>query len=143
MIHVYFDGSCGPKNPGGTAAWGFVVKDEEYNVLYTAYGRVGTGPLLSNNCAEFAGLYEAMKYIRKNFQKENVCFHGDSTLVIELMNKRAQAKKGLYLPYYKKSAELAEPYIQAKQWSFEWIVRDLNSEADELAQYSRFQEKGH
>lgn len=142
MLEIYFDGSCGPRNPGGTAAFGFVIK-RDGETIYRGYGRAGSGPDMSNNLAEYEGLYQAMCRVKEDFPEEKATFYGDSTLVINQMNKVSQAKKGLYLPYYKKSAELAEPYIQRQQWSFEWIARDLNSEADDLSQYQRFKPKGN
>ena len=137
MIQVFFDGSYGPRFPNGTAAYGFVVKGES---VYKSYGRVGSGPGFSCNCAEYEGLYQAMLYVQEHFPSEKVTFRGDSTLVINQMNKVSKAKKGHYLPYYEKSRALAEPYIESQQWSFEWIARAFNSEADELAQYQRSKE---
>lgn len=136
MITVYFDGSYGPKSPYGTAAWGFVVKQDEATV-HAAYGRTGSGMGFSSNCAEFDGLYQAMSYVHQTYPDQPVTFHGDSTLVINLMNSVAKAKKGLYIPYYEKSAALAAPYIRRQQWLFEYVPRAMNSEADELSQYLR------
>lgn len=136
MITAYFDGSCGP-GPGGTAAYGFVVK-RDGETIHAAYGRAMTGPTATCNLAEYSGLYAAMQYVQEKFPEEKVVFYGDSTLVINQMNGVAKAKKGHYVPYYEKSIAFAAPYIEREQWSFEWIPRGLNSEADELSQYMRF-----
>lgn len=137
-LFVYFDGSCGPRNPGGTAAYGFVVKDHDGNILHSGCGRAERGQEATNNLAEYAGLYWAMRWVHENHPRTETTFMGDSTLVISQMRGEGKAKKGKYLPWYRKSAELAKPYIEKKLWKFLWIQRALNSEADELSQYYRF-----
>ncbi len=115
-LTVYCDGSCGPINPGGTAAYGFVVKNDDLDVIYEGSGKVGAGELMSNNVAEFAALVAAMEWIKQNYPDA----------------------EGKYLPYYKQAIGIAAPYIIRRQWEFRWIQRALNSEADALAQYHRF-----
>lgn len=139
-IQIYFDGSYGPRFPNGTAAYGFVVK-RDGETIFEGNGRVGSGPGFSCNVGEAEGLYQSMVYAHENFPDEQVVFYGDSTLVINLINGVAKARKGHYLPYYEKAEAFAKPYIERRQWSFEWIVREMNHEADELAQYSRYKEK--
>ena len=142
ILEVYFDGSCGPKNPGGTAAYGYAVYSVvDRELIHTGYGRVISGAAASNNVGEYAGLYEAMKFIAEKYPNTPTVFYGDSSLVINQMNGVAKAKKGLYIPYYLKAIQLAEPYITSGLWSFEWIPRDMNSVADELSQYSRYEER--
>lgn len=136
-LQAYFDGSYGPKFPNGTAAYGFIIKGDS---VYAGYGRLGSGPGFSNNCAEYFGLYQAMLYVQEHFPYEQVTFYGDSTLVINQMNGVSKAKKGHYLPYYQQAIDLATPYIKKQQWSFEWVPRAMNSEADELSQYSRYKQ---
>ena len=38
---AWFDGACEPVNPGGTASFGVVVKDDEGTVLLKEHGLVG------------------------------------------------------------------------------------------------------
>lgn len=133
-LHVYFDGSCGPA-PGGTAAYGFVVKNADGDIVHSQHGRVGSGPSMTGNVGEYEALYQAMRYIATHHPKYHVIFHGDSTLVISQMRGESKARKGKYLPYFYKSAALAEPFVEARLWTFQWIQRALNSEADDLAQY--------
>ena len=138
LLRVYFDGSCGPKNPGGVAAYGFLIRSEADQIIHESSGRIGSGPEFTNNVAEFEGLYQAMLWLHHHYPQAEVDFYGDSTLVVSLMCGEAQAKKGKYLPYYEKTIELARPYLTRGQWSVHWIQRDFNSEADELSQYYRF-----
>lgn len=137
IYQAFFDGSCGPSQRG-SAAYGFIVKNDNGDTVYSGHGRVGRGVSMSSNVAEFEGLYQAMLYMASHYPNDEVQFHGDSTLVITLMRGESQAKKGRYLPYYRKSIQFAEPYIQKNQWTFHWIQRGFNSEADNLAQYHRY-----
>jgi ribonuclease HI len=137
-LSVYFDGSCGPRNPGGTAAWGFVIKNDKEEVIGKGSGRALKGKDASNNVGEFEGLYQSMIVITKEYPHAQVVFRGDATLVINIMNREAKARRGRYMPYYEKTMVLASPFIEKKQWTFEWIPRALNSEADELSQYHRY-----
>jgi hypothetical protein len=47
-----FDGACEPVNPGGTATFGVIIKDEDGTVIYEEHGLVGSGDAMSNNVAE-------------------------------------------------------------------------------------------
>lgn len=135
-LQVYFDGSF--RNPNGTAAYGFIVYDEDRKVVHSASGRAGRGKDMSGNVAEYEGLYQAMKYIEKHYPEAQVLFNGDSTLVISQMRGEARARTGKYLPYHEKTLKLAAPFIKGKLWRFNWVQRALNSAADELAQYQRY-----
>lgn len=136
MLHVYFDGGYS-QTRGGVATYGFVVKNDEFDVIYEGCGRVGRGPDMTCNVGEYEGLYHAMVYIDRHFPDAHVIFHGDSNLVISQMKGEAQARKGKYIPYYEKTLKFAQKYIHNKQWTFRWIQRALNSEADDLAQCYR------
>lgn len=138
-LQVFFDGSFGPEQgKPGTAAYGFVIKTHDHTPVYAGYGRVGTGIEFSSNVGEYAAITKAMEWIIENRPNATVTFYGDSQLVIEQMNGRAKAKQGKYLRYYHEAMSLAMPYIMAGLWAFEWIPRSMNSEADNLAQYSRY-----
>jgi len=63
LLRVYFDGSCGPKNPGGVAAYGFLIRNETDQIIHSSSGRIGSGPDFTNNVAEFEGLYQAMLWL--------------------------------------------------------------------------------
>lgn len=129
----FFDGSCSQPRSGGLAAYGYVIKDESGETLHAASGRVGRG--LTSDSAEYEGLYQAMLYVHKHHPDAEVVFNGDSTLVISQMKGESKVKKGKYLPFYRKAIALATPYIERKQWTFQWVQRSFNSEADKLAAY--------
>ena len=44
---VYVDGLCEPVNPGGTATYGYVIRNEAGRVIARKSGVVGKGPEMS------------------------------------------------------------------------------------------------
>ena len=53
-IVVYVDGLCEPMNPGGTATYGYLIRNEAGRVIARKSGVVGKGSEMSNNVAEYA-----------------------------------------------------------------------------------------
>lgn len=134
---LHFDGSCGPKNPGGTAAFAYTIHK---NGLALTNGRevIGTGPAMSNNLAEFAGLGFALRrcsLLAKHGDIINV--RGDSQLVINIMGGRWKAKADkLYYPAYECAAkELRYLRLSRILVNLDWIPREQNTEADILSKW--------
>lgn len=137
IIRVWFDGACGPKNPGGHAGCGFVIKrtvgyfSNREDILTQQSQYVGFGPTMSNNVAEYAAVTGAMAaLIGAKLEKEETIFYGDSKLVVMQMKAKWKAKGGLYIPWYKAAVELL---LQFENYDFIWIPREQNTEADELS----------
>lgn len=129
-IVAYFDGLCEPKNPGGTATYGFAIYIDGKKV-HEGYAVVGEGKGMSNNVAEFSGLAAALEWLAENgYQDEEIEVRGDSQLAINIMSGIWNAKGGMYYPYYRKAAELAEKFSNIR---FRWIPREKNEEADGLS----------
>ena len=84
---AWFDGACGPVNPGGTATFGVVIKNSDGIVLLKEHGYVGHGSGMSNNVAEYAGVLHVLKYLAPRLPGR-VTIHGDSNLVINQLNGR-------------------------------------------------------
>ncbi|MGH3427719.1 MAG: reverse transcriptase-like protein [Mycobacteriales bacterium] len=128
MIEAYFDGVCEPRNPGGHAAWGALVKVNGATV-FAKGGYVGFGKMMSNNVAEYTGFIEAILQVK--------CFpgpaliRGDSKLVINHLLDEWQVNGGLYLPYYLQAANLFRQ--ERERIELEWIPRDQNEECDRLS----------
>lgn len=139
MAHyrLFFDGSCGPKNPGGTAAYGFALfKDGEESAVHTGSGVIGTGPGMSNNVAEFSALYEGLAaFAELENSRAVISVFGDSNLVIRVMcgHWKAKADK-LYYSYYK-LAEGIVKNLRSKGHviTFDWVPRELNQVCDDLS----------
>jgi ribonuclease HI len=141
-----FDGSCGPKNPGGTAAYGFTLY-RGFENLENGFATIGTGPLMSNNLAEFAGLAAGLDAFRRLCTLRGAVLNvrGDSRLVINVMAKIWKAREGkLYWPAYLE-ADKAVLWIRCNggSVSFDWIPRELNTECDDLSKVHRSQDESN
>jgi ribonuclease HI len=130
---VWFDGACGPVNPGGTATFGVVVRDGNGTVLLKEHGLVGEGSTMSNNVAEYAGVLHLLKYLAPRLPGK-VTIHGDSNLVINQLSGKWRIKKGLYLSIAAETKELLA-HLLGLGWqvNFRWIPRERNEECDTLS----------
>lgn len=141
---VHFDGSCGPKNPGGTAAFAYTIHK---NGLPLVNGRevVGTGSAMSNNLAEFSGLDAALqRCLTLATAGDLINVRGDSQLVINIMNRRWKAKADkLYYPAY----VIADFRLRCLRGArvcvnLDWIPREQNMEADILSKWDNLSQSG-
>ena len=133
---LYFDGSCWP-NPGGVAAYGYVLQDTTKGVLRQEHAVIGQGEGTSNNVAEFEAAFQGLcDYSRLPAKPGDVVeVLGDSDLVVKIMNKvwRPSQDK-LYYPYYCKLAGLVRELREKEVViSFRWIPREENTECDDLS----------
>jgi len=117
-----------PKNPGGHAAFGILLKVDGVPVVARS-GYVGFGPLMSNNVAEFSGFIELILEIKKF--PGIAMIRGDSKLVIMTLLGKWKVKQGLYVPYFTQARNLYE--LERERIGLEWISRDKNGECDELS----------
>jgi ribonuclease HI len=128
MITVYFDGLCYPKNPGGVAAYGYLIlRDKE--PIWKGFGAVGEGRGKTNNVAEYEGLLAAARGLNDEGIDEKVEIRGDSELVIKQMKGEYRVNSATskrYVPQIKK-------LIEGKEVSFIWVPREQNEEADRLS----------
>lgn len=128
MIEAWFDGVCEPRNPGGHAAYGALVKVDGV-VVFAESQYVGHGPKMSNNVAEYSGIIAVFREIEKHPGVAIV--RGDSKLVIEHLRGRWRVNGGFYHPYYLEAKKL---YAGLRnRIRLEWIPRKQNSECDELS----------
>lgn len=128
LIEAWFDGCCEPRNPGGHAAWGALLKVDGYTVFADS-GYCGTGPKMSNNVAEYSGaaavLAQAEQY------SGVIILRGDSKLVIMQLQGKWKVNGGLYLPFYKQAKEV---YSRVRdRIKCQWIPREQNDECDSLS----------
>jgi ribonuclease HI len=130
---AWFDGACQPVNPGGTATYGVMIKDQAGNILVWEHGLVGKGSAMSNNLAEYAGVLHILKYLSTR-PPGRATVHGDSNLVINQLNGRWRIRKGLYLTIAVETKALLA-YLHDLGWlmNFCWIPREQNEECDELS----------
>lgn len=128
MITIYFDGLCYPKNPGGVAAYGYIVYRDDMPI-WRGFGTVGEGRGMTNNVAEYEGLLAAAQWIVDEGLHEKILIKGDSQLVIKQMKgeyrvNSATSKK--YVPEIKR-------LLAGKEVSLSWVPREENEEADGLS----------
>jgi ribonuclease HI len=128
-ITVYFDGLCEPRNPGGIAAYGFLVYQGESKV-YEKWGVIGEGAAMSNNVAEYYAVCEALSWLLNNgYHNTKITVRGDSQLVVNQLGGWWGVRGGLYYQYYVKAKKYLDLFADVK---FEWVPRERNKEADEL-----------
>lgn len=137
-LRAYFDGAAGHPRHKTPSTYGYLVKDEQDNVLIEAFGNVDSGPGMTSSVGEYEGLIHAMLFLVEHHADAIVTFYGDSEVIIAQMNRQAVAKKGQYLSCYQKAMEIATPFIASGLWHFQWISRAMNWEADKLAKAQRF-----
>ena len=136
MITVYFDGSCEPVNPGGTACYGFIVLSDNKEEIYKESKFVCKGDKASNNVAEYAGLLGALRWLNDNgYNGNSIEIVGDSQLVINQMSGKWGINGGLYVEYAQKCKALAREF---ENLSFRWVKRDFNI-ADAISRLSNGQ----
>lgn len=128
QVRCWFDGGCGPNNPGGHAAYGCVVQINGKSVFLHS-GYVGYGRQMSNNVAEYSGIIEIFKYLLREDITEAIVF-GDSLIVVDQLNGRMKARRGLYIEYYREALKLRQklPHVEIRH-----IRREYNTQADYLA----------
>ena len=130
-IVVYVDGLCEPVNPGGTATYGYVIRNDDGRDIARKSGVVGKGPEMSNNVAEYAALCEALRFlISEKLARLPIEIRSDSRLVVNQMKGEWKFHKGLYAQKYRDAKALATQFDRVK---FRWIPREENKEADALS----------
>lgn len=128
-LKIYFDGSCGPKNPGGVAGYGWRITDEHDNQLHAEHGEVCRGAGATNNIAEWGGLTKALQYLKQQGWSGELEIVGDSELVINQVRGIYRVKKETLVPYHQECMKLLGEW----NWSAKWISREENEKCDQLS----------
>ena len=125
------DGLCEPVNPGGTATYGYVIRNDAGRDVARKYGVVGKGPGMSNNVAEYAALSEALRFlISAKMTRLPIEIRSDSRLLVNQMKGEWKFHKGLYTQKFREAKVLVTEFDRVK---FKWIPREENEEADALS----------
>lgn len=136
-MEVWVDGACEPVNPGGTASYGVVVKRDGITI-FTDSAVVGSGPEMSNNVAEYSGLIAFLEWYVQYAHDGKATVHSDSFLLINQMTGYWRARRGLYLPYYKRAWKIIRQNKLKDRIEYRWIPREQNQEADKLSKDALF-----
>lgn len=141
-MFINFDGLCEPANPSGIACYGFVVKNEKATVLYRGYGLVNSvrpfSPESNSNAAEYGSAIKAMEWLVENgYANDNydyeILVRGDCQLIVRKLKSRDYSQRAARMgPMYDRAIMIRSRFAPDSM-RFEWIKRDENREADELA----------
>ncbi len=129
-ITVFCDGLCEPRNPGGTAAYGWAAyRDGEK--LYEDCAVVCSGPEATNNVAEYSAVIAALEWLIANgYSGEKVTVCSDSQLCIYQLDGSYAVRSYRVRPLYEKAKRLSGRF---RSISFKWVPRERNQEADALS----------
>jgi len=128
MITIYFDGLCRPRNPGGTATYGYVIYKDGKKVK-SGSGVIGSGAGMTNNVAEYSALQRAAEWVNRNGDDDEIVIKGDSRLVIHQMNGTWQIKSETSQKFVPEICRL----LEGRKTRCIWIPREQNAEADLLS----------
>jgi len=132
MYILYFDGACGPTNPGGHIGCGVAIKDKDNKTIYTISKQFPPKRFsgeTSNNLAEYTALFLGLQWcLERKITELHVI--GDSKLVIMQMKGHFKIKKGSYVKAALETIKLRDKF---EKITFEHVKREFNTEADELS----------
>lgn len=131
----FFDGSI-EVNPCGRMGYGaYIIQDGVIidEIYYSAPAHKNN----TNNVAEYMGLIELLKMIRRNEIGKEIVIHGDNSMVINQMRSKKSNPK--YVGNYRNfavSAKALEKNISEEEEikiTYKWIPREENEYADILS----------
>lgn len=125
-ISIFTDG--GSRGNPGRAAYGFCIFDEQGKPVYEEGKYIG---ITTNNVAEYNGVLESLKYVKKNLAQEGLSIElfADSRLVVEQLSGRFKVKSLHLKPIIELIKILA---FELGGISYTHIPREKNYEADRL-----------
>lgn len=119
-------------NPGGIAAYGFLVK-ENGRTIHEGFGTAAApGPNATNNVGEYRGLVESLRWLLDHgHAADDIIVRGDSQLIIRQVTGQYKVRNDKLLPLYQDVAALLPRFTHKPK--FEWVPREQNERADELS----------
>jgi ribonuclease HI len=124
---LYFDGSCWPTSPGGTAVSGYVLKKDD-QIVESFSGVIGFGAT-SSLMAEYRAAVEGLRAFYTRWLQpgaESLIIHGDSKVTInQLSGKFTKAPKYLQ-EYWVAKHFLSEIEQAGVHVDLQWIPRAEN-----------------
>lgn len=128
-IRINCDGLCEPRNPGGTATFGWVARRGP-ELLGSDCGVAAKGPAATNNLAEYTAIIEALRWlIATGRGGENVELRSDSQLAINQLTGAYQVRSAAIRPLWSEANRLAR---RCPRLRLRWVPRESNAEADAL-----------
>ena len=137
---IYFDGSCGPGNPGGVVQYGFWESGPEGEVLHKDYGVAFSGGETStNNVSEYMALGASLVYVlgktnNVRLSDRTLIVRGDSQLVVNQFNGEWRVRKPNLRPIAAMVYIVRDQLID-RGWKItaEWVPGEDNKQADKLS----------
>ena len=128
-ILVSCDGLCEPRNPGGTATFGWVAR-RGGELLASDCGVVARGHRATNNLAEYTAIIEALRWLDEaGHAGETIVLRSDSQLAIYQLDGIYAVRSPSIRPLWSEASRLARRFADLR---FEWVRREQNKEADAL-----------
>jgi len=124
MITAYTDG--GARGNPGPAGYGVYIEDEDGELLAELKGALGEA---TNNVAEYRGLVAALEWAVQQGHGD-VRVRADSQLLIKQMTGEFKVKNPGLQRLHDRASLLIERLDRVE---FEFVPRDLNKQADRLA----------
>lgn len=124
MIIAYTDG--GARGNPGPAGYGVRIESEDGGVLAELSASIGVS---TNNVAEYHGLIAALEWAVAH-KHPRVRVRSDSELLVRQMRGEYKVKHPNLRPLHREATRLA---TELQSVVFEHVRRDLNREADRLA----------
>lgn len=143
-LELFFDGACEPKNPGGIATCGWIVRTEEGERIASGHCEVCRGPKATNNVAEWSALGFALRWLLDNRESVGTFaleIFGDSQLVINQLNDEWACNKEHLQALRARCRELLK-LIAPVTWRASWIPRAENDAADALSRQAYVEASG-
>lgn len=126
-VKIFTDG--GSRGNPGVAGFGMVVVDEKKQIIFETSKYLG---IKTNNEAEYEGLICGLDWLKKNeLTVDEAEFNADSELMVKQMQGIYKVKAINLKDLNKRARELV--LLIKSKISFKAILRELNSEADRLA----------
>jgi ribonuclease HI len=132
---VYCGSSCGPKNPGGWACWGFLARDTKGREVISDWGCLGRGPGMTNNVAEYHAVINALRWLAAHAESASVKMITSSKLVFEQTGGWRACKKEHLKPLLGEVLEL----LGKTKASLTWVSNKENEHADALARVAYYE----
>ncbi|MGI0092361.1 MAG: ribonuclease HI [Nitrososphaerales archaeon] len=131
ILYVNFDGLCEPKNPGGVATYGLIIRADGDILLEDsglAYAEPWTDDA-SNNVAEYSAIIRGLEWLdgKREYHDAPIVIRGDSKLVINQLKGLFKVKSMRLVELHHRARELLSHFGDVRM---EWIDRSQNAEAD-------------
>lgn len=128
-VVAYFDGMMSPTNPNGYGCGGWWIEDEGVEVDKGSGIYYKPGERATNNMAEYRAVIHLLQALKTNGYP-TVLIRGDSQLVLRQLDGAYAVRSPGLQPLWKQARDLLHSFSRC---GFEWIPREQNWKADQLA----------